>query len=86
MKSGTIRWLWCNITLNIRAARMQEGDVEYACDSGTLLQLTCLLESQKNRKNSARFSLACELNLLTIPFSLIMGYMHKLNMLKAVFA
>lgn len=47
---------------------MREGDVEYACDSGTLLQLTCLLESQKNRKNSARFSLACELNSLTIPF------------------
>lgn len=47
MKSGVVMWLLCNITLNIRAARMQEGDVEYACDSWTLLQQTCLLERAK---------------------------------------
>lgn len=44
-------------------------------------------ESQKTTKIFARFSLlASELNVLTITSSLIMGNMHKLNMLKAAFA
>lgn len=67
---------------------MEAGDVEYACHSRTLLKQTCLSESwKKNKKNFAWFSLASELNVLTITSLLIMGHMHmQMNMLEAVFA
>lgn len=62
---------FCNIILNIKAARMQAGDVEYACHCKTLLKQTSI-RAKKTGKNFARFSLASELNVLTITSLLIM--------------
>lgn len=47
MKSGAVMWLFCSIILNVKAARIQAGDVYYACHSRTLLKQTSLLERAK---------------------------------------
>lgn len=61
-------WFFCNIILNVNAARIQAGDVYYACHSRTVLKQASLLKSQKI---TAWFSLASELN-PHYHFSLIM--------------
>lgn len=42
MKGVAVIWLFYSITLNVNSARMQAGDVYYACHSSTLLKQASL--------------------------------------------
>lgn len=60
--------------------RMPAGAVEYACHSRTLAKQNYLSERAEKTLHDS----ASELSMVTVTSLLIMGYMHKLNMLKAV--
>ena len=77
----------CNFILNNRLQGCKQVTSNMHATGGPVSSKLLFLEGapKRNRRNFARLSLAIELNMLTITLSPAVGYMHKLNTLKAAF-